>query len=315
MHSQSIRIFFIINVLFLAAATACQGPEPASTRPSGEQTIMALIQTITAQASGVSNAAQAIGLPATTTAPPSDAVLTETPSAPTALPPPTIEASATPFVPPTITVTSSPAVPQVSVSADTNCRTGPSVNYKLIWKANAGTKFVVVGKHSPTNYWIIRLDDGRECWLWGQYATVEGNVSSLAEYNPPALGKIEGEVISLPVPNASKVAQASVNIGLGFAPYTTQNDGKFIFEDVPPGEIKIDVTHSYYRFQNSFRVIVSIGQLSTITIAAGVPVYLTLPPDFTFPTPIPTPFPTLPCRFVPHCQIVLPTFAPAFPVP
>ena len=304
MHSQSIRIFFIINVLFLAA-TACQGPEPASTRPSSEQTIIALIQTITAQASGVSNAAQPVGLPSTATAPPSDAVLTETPSAPTALPPATIEASATPYVPPTITVTSSPAVPLVSVSSETNCRTGPSANYKLIWKADAGTKFVVVGRHSPTDYWIIRLDDGRECWLSGQSATVEGNVSSLAEYNPPALGKIEGEVISLPVPNASKVAQASVNIGLGFAPYTTQNDGKFIFEDVPLGEVKIDVTHSYYRFQNSFRVIVNIGQLSTITIAAGVPIYLTVP---AFSTPAPTPTQTCPI-LLPNCRIlILPTF-------
>ena len=301
MHSQSIRIFFIINVLFLAA-TACQGPEPASTRPSSEQTIIALIQTITAQASGVYNAAQPIGLPATATAPPSDTVLTETPSTPTALPQATIEASATPYVPPTITVTSSPAVPLVSVSSETNCRTGPSVNYKLIWKANAGTKFVVVGKHSPTNYWIIRLDDGRECWLWGQYATVEGNVSSLLEYSPLAVGRIQGELRNSPDSDAIKIDNAFVNIGLGFNEYQTGNDGTFIFEDVPAGQVTINIRHHYY-IVPTFQVFVYPGQVTPVVKIGFVPYYITFPP--------PTPTRTCPI-FWPTCQIIiLPTLRAA----
>jgi hypothetical protein len=308
MRTQSITIFFIINLL-LVVVTACQ-PPATPTRPPAEETIIALIQTITAQAAvGVPNTALPSELPAISTlpsatiAPAAETAAMETPSIPTATNQPLVEASATPYVAPTITVTSSPAVPLVSVSSETNCRTGPSQNYKLVGKANVGTKFVVVGKYAPTNYWVIKLADGRECWLWNEYATFEGNVNSLPEYSPAPVGRIEGEVRSSPAQDASKVSQALVNIGLGFTPYETRNDGKFFFEDVPLGEVKINVTHNYYRFQNSISVIVYTGQLSTIMITAGVPIYLTAPA----PT---TPTPAWSCPIMlPNCRIyTLPTF-------
>ena len=301
MRIQSITTFFIINLL-LVAVTACQ-PPATPTRPPAEETIIALIQTITAQAAVPSELPATATLPTATIAPAAETAAMETPSNPTATNHPLIEASATSYIVPTITVTSSPAVPMVSVSSETNCRTGPGQYYKLIGSAHVGQKFVIVGKSAFTNYLVIRLTDGRECWLWNQYAMVEGNVSSLPEYIPLAVGRIEGEVRSLPVPDASKVAQAFVNIGLGFPPYETKQDGKFFFEDVPFGEVKIDVAHNYYLFSNSIRVIVNTGQLSTITISAGVPVHLTLPAP-------PTATPAWSCPiFRPHCHIFeLPTF-------
>jgi hypothetical protein len=297
MRTRSTRTLFIIHLLFLAI-TACQPPAPP-TRPPSEETIIALIQTITAQAASISNTEVPTGLPATAASPTPNAVVSETPSIPTDTIQSIVEASATAYIPPTITVTSSPTVPLVSVSSETNCRTGPSVNYRLVGKASVGTKFTVVGKHAPTNYWVIRLADGRECWLWGQYATVEGDVNSLSEYTPPAVGRIEGELRNSSTSDAGKINNAFVNIGLGFSDYKTQSDGKFIFEDVPVGEVVINVRHDYY-IVPTFQVYVYPGQLTPVVKVGFVPYNLTLPP--------PTPTWTCPI-FRPHCQIIiLPTF-------
>lgn len=85
----------------------------------------------------------------------------------------------------TITPTFTPSVPQVSVSSSTNCRTGPSTEYDLLFTMNPGQTAEVVGKNSATNYWIINKPGGGTCWLWGQYATVTGNISGLTEYPAP----------------------------------------------------------------------------------------------------------------------------------
>ena len=87
---------------------------------------------------------------------------------------------------PTITPTLPPPVPMVSVSVDTNCRTGPGVVYDYLTGLLVGEKAEVVGKYtsvSPT-YWVIKKGS-ITCWLYGQYATVEGDTSGLPEMVPP----------------------------------------------------------------------------------------------------------------------------------
>jgi hypothetical protein len=91
--------------------------------------------------------------------------------------------------------TSTPANPtgtvqvgvQVSVSSNTNCRTGPSQAFDLNFTANPGQVFKVVGKNTPTGYWIVENPAGGSCWLWGQYAVISGDPSSLPEYPAPAV--------------------------------------------------------------------------------------------------------------------------------
>jgi len=78
-----------------------------------------------------------------------------------------------------------PSTPIVTVSAATNCRTGPGTNYDLVLTFQPGASAEVVGKYTPSNYWIIKTPTGGTCWLWGMYATVQGNVDSLAEIEPP----------------------------------------------------------------------------------------------------------------------------------
>jgi uncharacterized protein YgiM (DUF1202 family) len=74
----------------------------------------------------------------------------------------------------------------VTVSVNTNCRTGPGVIYDLVGGLLVGEEAVVVGKFTLTNYWIINNPDSSgTCWLWGQYATVTGNTAGLPEYAQP----------------------------------------------------------------------------------------------------------------------------------
>jgi len=74
---------------------------------------------------------------------------------------------------------------EVSVTSDTNCRTGPSQKFDLVFTAKPGSSFKVVGKNTPTGYWIINNPTGGTCWLWGQYAVIKGDPSTLPEYPAP----------------------------------------------------------------------------------------------------------------------------------
>lgn len=90
---------------------------------------------------------------------------------------------------PTNTVPPPATPPMVTVSSDTNCRTGPSIYYAFVTLFQTGMQAKVVGKYTPANYWIIEIPSGggSTCWLWGQYATVIGDTAGLPEGVPPPL--------------------------------------------------------------------------------------------------------------------------------
>jgi hypothetical protein len=103
-------------------------------------------------------------------------------------PPPTVATvfTSTSIVTPTIAQTLPPSVPVVSVSVDTNCRAGPGIVYDRLAGLFVGEKAEVVGKYTSVTpgYWIVRIGSVT-CWLWGQYANVEGNTANLQEMVPP----------------------------------------------------------------------------------------------------------------------------------
>ncbi|HIE24927.1 MAG TPA: hypothetical protein EYP74_02890 [Anaerolineales bacterium] len=112
--------------------------------------------------------------------------ISETPAleTPTGSLTPTAMASATTRA----TVPSSATIVTVSVSVDTNCRTGPDKDYERIGIFRVGESAKVLGKKTSYNYWIIENPTAEgECWLWGKYATVEGDTSTLEEYALPPL--------------------------------------------------------------------------------------------------------------------------------
>ncbi|MBL8103473.1 MAG: hypothetical protein JNM02_13140, partial [Anaerolineales bacterium] len=146
------RSFIIVSIFLIISLTACNLPS-GDTTPTPD-----LVLTVTAQATLLQPGA-----------------FTATPGF-TSTPGPTSTAEFTP----------TPSVPEVTVSTNTNCRTGPGTQYDLVGGLLVGQKAVVVGKNTSTGYWIIN-NPGQSgtCWLWGQYATVSGNTAGLTEYAIP----------------------------------------------------------------------------------------------------------------------------------
>lgn len=103
---------------------------------------------------------------------------TKTALAPTSTPEPTHTSA------PAITETPSTVI--VTVSANTNCRSGPGVDYDIVGALTIGQQAEVIGKNSITGYWIINNPIGPgTCWLWGEHATITGTFASLQEIAVP----------------------------------------------------------------------------------------------------------------------------------
>jgi hypothetical protein len=87
----------------------------------------------------------------------------------------------------TATPTPLSTVPTVTVSTDTNCRTGPNINYDLVIIFKVGASAEVIATYP--NYWVIKYigGNGATCWLWDKYATVVGDTSQLPLATPPPL--------------------------------------------------------------------------------------------------------------------------------
>lgn len=83
---------------------------------------------------------------------------------------------------PTITLTPTSSIPFVSVSENTNCRTGPNTNYGLVTTIQTGVQVEVLKVFNNANYVVVRNPSGSgDCWLWLQYATP----ANFAQYNLP----------------------------------------------------------------------------------------------------------------------------------
>lgn len=103
-----------------------------------------------------------------------------------AMPTNTPEFTFTPSLTPTLTFTFTPTVPTVTVSVNTNCRSGPGDPYAILGVLTVGQTAEVVGRSPLNDNWIIKLTStGPTCWLWSQYATVSGNTAGLPVVNPP----------------------------------------------------------------------------------------------------------------------------------
>ena len=107
-------------------------------------------------------------------------------------PAPTDQPTGQPTEPPTAAPAQGSPAAQVSVSLATNCRTGPSLAYPLVFTLQPGQSAQIKGRSSDDGYWYIVNPDqsSQACWLVAEYATVQGNVASLpvvtADAPPPS---------------------------------------------------------------------------------------------------------------------------------
>lgn len=93
-------------------------------------------------------------------------------------------ATANPSAIPTATQTSEPL--RVGVTVNTNCRSGPAANYDYRAVLLAGETAEVLASSTVEHYWLIENPDlpGESCWLWDEYAELQGDPSGLPRYTP-----------------------------------------------------------------------------------------------------------------------------------
>ena len=101
------------------------------------------------------------------------------------------EATPVPSDTPENTSTPTQDIPMVSVSQNTNCRTGPAVYYGFVTTLNTGINVEVVGvpsDPSETEYVIVKNPSGSgTCWLWTRYADkTDFAAYNLQQFNTPA---------------------------------------------------------------------------------------------------------------------------------
>jgi hypothetical protein len=87
----------------------------------------------------------------------------------------------------TQTLSPTPGKVSITVSKDTNCRSGPDVQFDVIGVMRVGETAEAVGRNADSTYWVIRLPSATaaSCWLLGQWATVDGNGQTLPVLESP----------------------------------------------------------------------------------------------------------------------------------
>jgi hypothetical protein len=153
-------------VVLLIASLACVQPGAVAPTPDANAINTSIAQTISARQTQV-----VINNPATAT-------WTLAPETPTLTLEPTLSET------PDFTATST--TPMISVSVDTNCRVGPGAIYERVGILLVGETAEIVGREPKGEFWLIRNPDtGPEfCWVWGEYATITGNIFTLVLTTP-----------------------------------------------------------------------------------------------------------------------------------
>ncbi len=182
---------FILVSLLVIVTQGCAPQTVPTVDPNAVGT--AIAQTLAAVPTSTSQA----GIPVTGNESPTPTMTVVTSTA-------TQASSSTPAFTATTNITPSAAsAAQVSVSVATNCRTGPSIAYERVGFLAVGQVANVVGRDATGVYWVIQNPNGSgtTCWLWGQYATVTGNVSALPVLTPPPTPTPLPTSTQGPVPN------------------------------------------------------------------------------------------------------------------
>ena len=82
--------------------------------------------------------------------------------------------------------TDSSGIPMISVSQNTNCRSGPGNEYEILAFIEPGIEMEIVGWDGYGVFYLVDNPDGvQDCWLWSEYATIEGDTSDLKLVQAP----------------------------------------------------------------------------------------------------------------------------------
>ena len=166
-----VTLFLIINMACLCSTSGLATPTADPNLGSVDSLNTAIVETV---------AALTLNAPTVTAS--FTPVPTETFTATPTLTP-TETASATPEFTATLSVT------LITVSVDTNCRSGPGKVYPREGSLLVGEVAEVLGVDPTNQYWYIRNPDAGNaadyCWVWDEYATLTGPTGQLPVYTPP----------------------------------------------------------------------------------------------------------------------------------
>jgi hypothetical protein len=173
MRTISPRLFSICMVLILLTLACNIGTPIPAQQPAG-QVETAVAQTLAAQQALTPLVTQVIIVVTSTSQ--------EVPPPPAVTEPPPVPSEA-----PVVATTEPPGEPMVSVTVDTNCRYGPGPDYHIVGALLVGESVKVYGKNDRGDWWYIANSKrpGEFCWIWGQYAQVEGDKAAIAVATPP----------------------------------------------------------------------------------------------------------------------------------
>ena len=223
------RLFFSVMALALATL-ACGFPTAATPAPNLEATqlaatIAALQQTQSAPTTAPTNAVVPTN--------------TEVPSVPTAA------------------VTATPSKPMLSVSVNTNCRSGPGIKYPITGSILTNGSFEVVAQApGSTPYVIIRNPDGgADCWAWLEHATIAGNISSLPILTIPPipLGSISGVIWLEDCDDVNPANTGCINSGSNIP----EGDGTFFNSEILLPDIVVELFSGKCASRTSITTVVS----------------------------------------------------------
>jgi hypothetical protein len=236
-------IYKILFTLVIASLTLTACSSPTTIAPSNTP----------AQAT-VTIAPSATALLPTNTPIPTNTASPTVPPAPTNTPLPT--EALTPIQAPNATSTPgtaavSPTSPPSSAGAsaalvneNTNCRSGPSADYTLIYTFLAGQTAKVVSRTTLDDYLLVENPENppETCWLWTQYVTASGDLASLpvATTPPPLVSyslaftriqtcsvySIEFKVLN----TGTKTIQAYTVVVKDLTSYTQQTSSNTVFD-------------------------------------------------------------------------------------
>jgi hypothetical protein len=131
----------------------------------------------------ISNPSSADQLP-TSTATPIPPTFTEMPEPTNSLTPTETE-TLVPTSTATDTYTQEPA--RLTLNTDTVCMKGASFGHNVHHYVSVGTDYSILGQLLDLSWWLVGTDDADSCWIYGEYASVTGDVQSLPMMTPPPL--------------------------------------------------------------------------------------------------------------------------------
>ncbi len=148
-----------------AAALTAAAQSLLQTQVALEQTVQAMTQAVPIQPTPVATAVPAPTMPAPTPLPPTASLPTATPVSPTPTVAPAGEMSGVPG----------------NARGNLFCRSGPAPYYPSVGLVPRGSSVTVVGRNKTADpdYWLLRLEDGTLCWVWGRWLEVQGDVAIL----------------------------------------------------------------------------------------------------------------------------------------